>query len=123
MKFDSALRKLKKLSFVNCDLPSNVNNLLCACVELKVLNIDDCSNDSDSCMPKFNALEELWVNGISWLDKTFLNDIIAVNSSLKKISFRFTECFVNTSQIMPTIVQNHPNLQELEFDVTIRFFG
>lgn len=121
--FDSALNKLEKLSLNYCHLPSNLNNLLCACVDLKMLNINGGSNDPGIRIPKFDKLEELRLDVFLRLNKQFLHDIIVMNTSLKRIRFRvFDPRFPYRDDIMRTIVQNHPNLHELDCDLRINTF-
>lgn len=77
---------------------------------------------SESCIMKFNQLKELRVNEVLWSNELFLN-IIALNLSLMKISFRsFTNDVLRAPEIMHTIIQNRPNLQELQLDVLFPFF-
>lgn len=108
LKFDLVFSKLETLSFIDCRRLSGLNNFLSACVDLKVLRIKRCFVYEFN-MPVWPKLEEIRMRRVRG-DEQFLNRIIATNSNVTKLSVIICEF----SKIFRNVVQNLPNLVELE---------
>lgn len=123
IKFDLALSKLESLTFFSCNLQHKMNQLVSACTELKVLQMENCKYDSDLFIwPEFKKLEELKLNGFPYNSTRVLKDIISVNQTITKLSLLGIldvrhGVGVNHSDTVRAIAQNMPNLVELEFNL------
>lgn len=121
---DMKFGNVEKLSFSWCGLQSKINQLLSSCTKLKSLCIKHCSYDPSSFdWPEFNELQELRLVGFPSAYDRLLNDIISKNPKISKFTLLglTDHNSISHSRIIRAIVQNLPNLEDVEFNMPTAF--
>lgn len=118
VKLQPMFAKLERLEFDHCELDNKMKDFLSARKNLKKLGLVCCKNESDELiMQKFPMLVEAKITSLSKCSGDALKCFIALNSTLEKFEFGFSDEHV--SGVYSAIAHNLPNLSELRSNLCV----